>query len=292
MKKINLNNPVPEGVHLDYRDNNMTLLNNVHQIQIARERIMNDFYIVLVVQQGTCTAIVNNNEISLVKNDLLICAPGNILERGVVSIDFLCNIFLISPQFGNNITKGTNMSMEQYLLKKVTEIVHLTPDENKIILGYYNLISSHNTMPDTYSKSDIVLRLMQSFAYTFAHIFATRGIGQQKKKYNSAEYIFRNFVQTLKEYPHGRTVNFYATKLNITPKYFNSVCKQISGKTASKLINEELANLAQTMFTDPDLSIKQIATTLGFINQSHFGTFIRRELGASPQTIRKQLLLK
>jgi integrase/recombinase XerD len=40
MKKVNLNTPIPQGIRPDYHDTNMVLINNVHQIQVARERIM------------------------------------------------------------------------------------------------------------------------------------------------------------------------------------------------------------------------------------------------------------
>ena len=98
--------------------------------------------------------------------------------------------------------------------------------------------------------------------------------------------IFRDFARLLKIHPDGRSVKFYADKLNITPKYFNSICKFVTGKTASQLINEELVNLARTMLSDPDLSVKEIAAALGFANQSHFGSFMRKETGSSPVALR------
>ena len=62
------------------------------------------------------------------------------------------------------------------------------------------------------------------------------------------------------------------------------------GKTASKIINEEIVTQAHLMLKDPDLSIKQISSILGFTNQSHFGSFIRKETGVSPQALRKKQL--
>jgi AraC-like DNA-binding protein len=155
---------------------------------------------------------------------------------------------------------------------------------------YYNLIASYNSVPNGSTKEEAVIKLMQAFAYTMAQFFTSHGLLQlSKKKYNSAQQIFRNFAQILKMHPEGRTVKYYSDRLNITPKYFNTICKQVSGKKASQLINQEIANLAKTMLADPDMTIKEVAISLGFVNQSHFGTFIRRELGASPQNIRKEL---
>ena len=33
---------------------------------------------------------------------------------------------------------------------------------------------------------------------------------------------------------------------------------------------------------NPDLTIKEISDRLGFVNQSHFGTFFKRHTGHSP----------
>ena len=66
----------------------------------------------------------------------------------------------------------------------------------------------------------------------------------------------------------------------------------VSNKTASQLINEELVNLARTMLSDPDLSVKEIASALGFANQSHFGSFMRKETGRSPIAIRNEFFKK
>jgi AraC-like DNA-binding protein len=44
------------------------------------------------------------------------------------------------------------------------------------------------------------------------------------------------------------------------------------------------------MMRDNSVSIKQIADTLNFTNQSHFGTFFRRHVGMSPQQFRQRNL--
>jgi AraC-like DNA-binding protein len=43
---------------------------------------------------------------------------------------------------------------------------------------------------------------------------------------------------------------------------------------------------SDTSPTDPDLSVKEIAAALGFANQSHFGSFMRKETGSSPVAFR------
>lgn len=288
MKTVNLNNPIPLELNLDYRDKSIVLLNNVHQVPSTRETILNESFIVILVTEGECSTTLDNHEHTLSKGDLLICAPGIFLERGMFSIDFRSYIFIISSEHIGEILKGTHMSISHYLMNKSKKVLHLNYDEQNIIMGFYKLITSLGHLPEDNAREQSLHRIMQSFAYAFAGLFYHRGVIPQNDKGTSAETLFRSFVRLLKEHPDGRTVQFYADKLNITPKYFNTICKQVSGKTASSLINEEIVNLAQILLKDPDLSIKQISSTLGFSNQSHFGSFIRRETGISPQALRKK----
>lgn len=80
----------------------------------------------------------------------------------------------------------------------------------------------------------------------------------------------------------------YANLLHISPKYFSSVCKKLTGKTASEIINDEIIKQSSFLLRNNKLSIKQISSRLGFVNQSHFGTFFRRHTGLSPQQYREQ----
>jgi AraC-like DNA-binding protein len=111
----------------------------------------------------------------------------------------------------------------------------------------------------------------------------------QPSTHSPAEYIFERFIQLLED-PHQPflSVNKYATLLNITPKYFSSVCKKLSGKTANEIIIEEIIKQAKLLLRDNSLSIKQVADLLNFSNQSHFGTYFHRYTGLSPQQFRSE----
>ena len=289
MKKENTDTTAPNELNLDYQDEYITLLNNVHQVKHTRETIKNESFIIILNAEGWCKGTLNDKEITMSAGDMLISSPGNIMQNGLTSMDFRSLIFIISSEHVNDILKGTHMSLSHYLLhNNRANVLHLTTEEQDMIQGFYKLISSFNHMTHDVIKKECVSRILQAFSYAFAGLFFHRGEVPKRDKMTSAEALFGKFIRLLKEHPDGRTVQFYADKLNITPKYFNSICKQISGKTASTLICEEITNMARALLKDPELSIKQIAIQLGFVNQSHFGSFIRRETGFSPQHLRKE----
>ena len=289
MKTINLNTPEARDLVVDYRDDKVILLDNIHQVDSVRETVRTELFILMIVEQGQSHAVINNEEIFLEQGDMLICTPGNIIESGMVSIDFHCRIFLTTPAYAYNLLKDTHVGTLRYLAKDAYICIHLSTQGQEICHNYYSIITSYGGMfHEGELRTQCVQKTLQAFSCAVvAFLMENGGLQPQPVKFSAAESLFRSFAHILREHPSGRSVQFYADKLNISPKYFNTICKQVAGKTASTLINEELVNQAKIMLKDPDLSIKQIASTLGFSNQSHFGTFIRRETGISPQALRK-----
>lgn len=276
----------PEA-HFDYRDKYIALTNNVQKTQNAPKSIISEANIILLVEEGQCCTTINDKEYTLNKGDIIFCSPNNFIQGGMVSIDFRPCIFIISAEGSAEMLKGTHFSLSHYLARSKTESLHLKQEEADIIVYYYKLIAKYGNKVNEIVQEQIIFRILQSLAYTIAIFFAERGIIRNKPSGTSAEVLFKKFIKMLHEYPCARTVQYYAEKLNISPKYFNSICKQISGKTASSIINEEIVNTALLLFKNHELSIKEISIKLGFTNQSHFGSFMRRQTGISPQNLRK-----
>src|SRR5699024_7196307 len=84
-----------------------------------------------------------------------------------------------------------------------------------------------------------------------------------------------------------RNVAFYAEKMHLTPKYFSTLIKKTSGKTAGDWINEKLLLEAKVRLQNQAWSIAQIAENLNFSDPSHFGRFFRKHTGMSPTAYRK-----
>jgi hypothetical protein len=234
MKRISLSNPVPEGLDFDYLDENMLLFNTMQHISNVQDKYLNHSLIMVSIEEGESTFFVDNMEHRVTKHDLLIVAPGNIIRPGEHSEDINCRIFIVSPKFGGNIIKSTHMNMMQYLVSKPTEIVHLTPEEHESIGLYYKLISNHNHLPNDLIRMESIQRILQALAYTMTGFFYHRGIIGKRERHTAADRIFRDFARLLKIHPDGRSVKFYADKLNIPYAIFLGEDEINSGVAAVK----------------------------------------------------------
>ena len=86
-----------------------------------------------------------------------------------------------------------------------------------------------------------------------------------------------------------RSVQFYADRLFINPKYLSQVVKAESGKSPSDWVNEMVMLEAKVLLQKPNLNIGEIAQELHFSDASFFGKFFKRHEGKSPKTFRASL---
>ncbi len=98
------------------------------------------------------------------------------------------------------------------------------------------------------------------------------------------ENLFRQFIELLNQYASKeREVQFYAEKLNITPKYLSTITNAYSGKNASRWIAEYVVTLAKELMKENKCRIQDVSEMLNFPSQSFFGRFFKRTAGISPK---------
>jgi AraC-like DNA-binding protein len=83
-------------------------------------------------------------------------------------------------------------------------------------------------------------------------------------------------------------VSYYASHLNITPKYLSTVCKQVSGKSPTRWITESVIDDIYQQLRSTDLSVKEISHKMGFPNSSFFGQYFKEESGMTPLEYRNK----
>ena len=106
--------------------------------------------------------------------------------------------------------------------------------------------------------------------------------------------LLRNFIQLLYngEYIRNRDLEFYASRLCITPHYLSEICKKISGKPASYWIDRFTMQEITRLLRQKELSLTEIAERMNFSSVSYFSRYIQKRLGVSPTEYRNNLLRK
>lgn len=99
--------------------------------------------------------------------------------------------------------------------------------------------------------------------------------------------LMRNFILLLnKRTRENVSVSDYAQALRVSTTHLTRVCRQTTGKPASKLIQDRMISLASQDLTGSKLRVSQIAANLGFENSAYFTRLFTSKTGDSPTKFR------
>lgn len=161
------------------------------------------------------------------------------------------------------------------------QVVTLDSIQYQKFKTYFDLIheKSFETAPHT---SDIIRSLTYIILHEIDDVHLSRN-PDQSHIVDKDTHILAQFKALLAEhFIEERQVAFYADKMHLTPKYFSTIIKEVSGKTAGAWINEMLLLESKVRLQNKKQSIARIADDLHFSDPSHFGKFFKKHTGVSP----------
>ena len=83
-----------------------------------------------------------------------------------------------------------------------------------------------------------------------------------------------------------KEVNWYADKMNLTPRYLTTTIRKVSGYTVSDWLVRFIIKDAKYLLKHSEMTVQQVAYELNFPNQSFFGKFFKKHTGMSPGAYR------
>lgn len=139
------------------------------------------------------------------------------------------------------------------------------------------------------SRLDGVKHLTLAFFYGCTIADHPFSVGRNLSR---SEHIAETFLKLAKEhYREEKSLAYYAAAICITPKYLSAAVKEATGKNASEWIDDYLVCEAKALLSSTTLSVDDISIRLGFLSQSLFGKFFKREAALSPSEYRHGLVV-
>ncbi len=135
----------------------------------------------------------------------------------------------------------------------------------------------------TPNREKIISSLFAAMFHYVMGILQQHSLPGTGKVSNRTDELFNRFLDLLREHcSTERSVEFYASKMGITPKYLSLILKKKSGRNASKLIDEAVVYEAKRLLKYSGMSIQEISEKLNFASQSFFGKYFKQRVGVSP----------
>ncbi|CAL2086322.1 AraC family transcriptional regulator, transcriptional activator of pobA [Tenacibaculum sp. 190524A05c] len=105
------------------------------------------------------------------------------------------------------------------------------------------------------------------------------------KKYFNEFVQFQQLVE--QHYADTKKVADYASKMNCSSKTLNNICNNIIGKSAKVVIHEVVITQIKRLLISTNLSVTEIAYTVGFEEPSNLYKYFKLHSGTTPELFRK-----
>ncbi len=286
LRKGNLTVPEAQKYAI-YNDGELALSQDMHDA-LRLLPVQLEVYAIFLVVEGKARIEINGKAYEISKEDLFICPPNNIVEHGLMSVDFKGYFIFVSSAYVQRIMPLQNAWSFKDVFEK-NPICSLLPKEVEVFLQYYDLLCS-KVQDSNPAQKRVIDTLVLAFVYDMENSL-NRVVRDKQRPLTSGESIYRRFIDLLESsYPKQRTVSYYADCLHVTPKYLSSVCKQVGNKRPSDIIDSYVLKDIDRLMKHTAKSIKEIACELEFPNLSFFGKYVRKHSGLSPKAYREQII--
>lgn len=280
-----LEQDIPELVRY-HKD--IVMLNNVGDLSLFAHPVRLKATTVLVCLKGVIDCNINLHRFLISENQILVNLAGDIIH-----INKAENIegyaIIISEAYLQNIQLDFRFRAQSYLNIRDNGPVAVPYEELTYLKPYYILLKKN--MEE--GNDEVIKGLSTALSHTITSLLSKY---QEVKPHESEkdetrnEQIFNKFMKLLNAYhTKERSIQFYADKMCLTPKYVSGAVKSFSGKGALDWINEYVVLEAEIMLRYTEMSVQEIAYALNFPTQSAFGKYFKQQLGLSPKQYRTNL---
>lgn len=289
IKQLNLADVPQIASGLTYYDGDVGFADDITAVTHLVEAFKVNFVAMVFCTCGSLTMKINSVQYTINANDGILVDMQNVVSDISYDSEMNCKIICISLDSG--VSFLTKSMFEAFMHVKAHPVVHFSVNEMELMSKYYELAVFKMRYPETgmNGKESMQMILRAYVLDMLANINIHMGIPRDTDVIlRQADKIFHRFIKELAE-SNGvqHSVKYYADQLCVSPKYLTSICRKQEGKTAGELITINTVGHVKQLLLYSSLSIKEVATQLGFENLSFFGKYVKKHLGESPNNYRK-----
>ncbi|MBT2619692.1 MULTISPECIES: helix-turn-helix domain-containing protein [Chryseobacterium] len=216
---------------------------------------------------------------------MMFTAPNQILSTNEEA-KYHGYTLLVHPDFIRNYPLGKSIKKYGFFSYDTNEALHLSDKEKKLIVGLLdNIHGELDTAIDEISQDVIVSYVEVLLNYSnrfYKRQFITR------KTVNSdllskMENLLEDYFNKQETLTGGLpTVEFLASKLNLSPHYLSDMLRNLTGQNAQQHIHEKLIEKAKEYLTTTSLSVAEVAYQLGFEHSQSFNKLFKKKTNTTP----------
>ena len=242
----------------------------------------------LLCVEGSVTVSINLSRYRVNKYDFVTLVPNNFIQFHEISDDARFYLAGFSSEFMTNInfiksTMGFLPVITEHPIMPLDEqVAQLYIDGYRLLLRAQSLTPNHSLV-----NKDLIIAYLTIFMQGTAELYKNHSDWTNGVRTRTNE-IYRKFIQLVVEhYTTEHSVSFYAAQLNLSLPHFCTTIKKAIGLTPLEIISSIITMDAKAQLRSTDLTVKEIAFSLGFNNLSFFNKYFRQHTGMTPQEYRR-----
>jgi AraC-like DNA-binding protein len=91
-----------------------------------------------------------------------------------------------------------------------------------------------------------------------------------------------------RDFRRGKTVAAYAADLGVTPTHLSRACRETSGRSAGRIVQDRVHYEARKLLSDTAMPVNDIAASLGFRSAAYFTRAFQSKTGKTPTAFRRR----
>lgn len=237
----------------------------------------------IIITRGMCRADINLVSHEIEAPALVSVKSTQIMQPSYFSEDFSASVIVMSKRFTENLF----MYMSSSPLQSVSSRHPVVKIPQELVPEFSNFMKSlREIQADTknpYASQALlyqILLFINKEGYKCYEPYMNEIVSKQGRM--SAQFLA--LVQ--ENFKKERFLEFYAEKLQVTPKHMSRTIKKQTGYTAVEWIERYVILEAKVLLKSSNLNIQQIADELNFPSQSFFGKYFKKLTGLSPKEFR------
>ena len=272
---------------INYFDGEVAFADNIRTIPNLKEVFKVNFLAIVFCQKGTLSIKLNGTSHTVHEHEVLFIVTNTVVSDIAHTSDFDCKIVVIVSSFTLNFI-GKSI-VEASMRFATNPVVAFTPDESELMLKYYELLMFKIRHPQLDFTHEAKISILKSFGLDLLECINKHNDEADNNMMRQGDKLFQKFMNMLVHNDtNERSVQYFADKLYVSPKYLTSICNEKCGRTASELIAASIVGKIKQMLQYSSKSIKEIAIAMNFDNLSFFGKYVKKHLGDSPNNFRKR----
>ncbi|TDW51832.1 AraC-like DNA-binding protein [Flavobacterium sp. 270] len=254
---------------------------NSRRKDVARSH-RNEFYICILLDKGKVNFVIDFKEVTLNANGLVIFAPGQVL-RVVEPYNIEGWVLYFDSKLVDDFSRSI---LEESLYQG--PLLNLSQEQKKWFFQLMELLYDTSELNDMSAFYKPTMRaIVIPFIYRITAMYQA-SIEQNKEQHSlRSNAIVTSFRKLLRQnYKEIKSPQEYANMMNLSLGYLNDTLKHLTGNTVSHSIQEEAMREAQRLLWYSELSIKEIASAIGFEDPKYFSRIFSKLTNKSPAQFR------